>query len=625
MWQERDSLGVLGYRYERSKHFARPIMPDGSPAELIGGQNLYHDMLTIRTFPGFEKMFSDYMLPFTSGGTHEVLVGDTLTGATSGATCEVVSIQVDSGTWAGGDAAGYFFVKSVSGTFVAENLDEGANPNVCTIAAAPTEIQLGSSGKRTCVGCFQYIKADGTIYIIICYPDRIYSYKAGDNSPEEITGSVTLTGSNANQFKAAYWADTSTGSNPWIILTNGVDVPIKWTGSGNCAVLGGTPPIGSHICAFAGHIFLSNVTSGGNDYAQRDQWSDVDAAETWAGALTGSNDLRGSDGEIQGSMIFGDLRFIFKEFSTTVQRHTGYDPPFIFDEDELPIGVLAPATVGKAMKYDYGFFMGHDQNFYVIRKDGGYFPVGDNILMRIRDYANDDNLKYAFAVYHPGLDQIILGVPSTNTSNGYCDVLFMFDLGYYILTGEKVWSTPIVTGKNFTAGTPAKFRQAYRIGDLGDVSSDGKIGGLAGTVGNLYQEASYTEVILADNDGYTYRLDDGVFYYDTTLISWEAEFKDVHLSTKQTHKFRLMEYELLYRNPATMLASWNLYESYDGGGSYGAANTISPYDSSGAEDEELSYSVYLDSVAKIHRIKITGTYPAKIIGQRWLGTQEGRY
>jgi hypothetical protein len=74
-------------------------------------------------------------LPFTSGGTHEVLVADTLTGATGGATAVVVMIVVTSGTWGGGDAAGFFILKSQSGAFESENLDEGANSNVCTIAA----------------------------------------------------------------------------------------------------------------------------------------------------------------------------------------------------------------------------------------------------------------------------------------------------------------------------------------------------------------------------------------------------------------------------------------------------------------------------------------------------------
>jgi len=73
-------------------------------------------------------------LAFTSGGTYEVTVGDTVTGATGGATGYVAHVDVTSGTWAGGDAAGNIFVHTITGTFQAENLDVGANANVATIA-----------------------------------------------------------------------------------------------------------------------------------------------------------------------------------------------------------------------------------------------------------------------------------------------------------------------------------------------------------------------------------------------------------------------------------------------------------------------------------------------------------
>lgn len=63
-----------------------------------------------------------YAVPFSSGGTTEVEVGDTVTGATSGATATVSQVLVYSGTWAGGDAAGFFIVRDVVGTFQSENV-----------------------------------------------------------------------------------------------------------------------------------------------------------------------------------------------------------------------------------------------------------------------------------------------------------------------------------------------------------------------------------------------------------------------------------------------------------------------------------------------------------------------
>lgn len=68
--------------------------------------------------------FLDYRIPFTSGGTYQVLPGDQIIGATGGAKARIAEVILISGTWAGGDAAGVFIVKpeDVTGTFGSENV-----------------------------------------------------------------------------------------------------------------------------------------------------------------------------------------------------------------------------------------------------------------------------------------------------------------------------------------------------------------------------------------------------------------------------------------------------------------------------------------------------------------------
>lgn len=77
-------------------------------------------------------------LAFTSGGTYEVLDGDTITGATSGTTGVVFDVELTGGSWAAGTAAGNLWIYNTSGNFAgggAENLNVGTNANVATIAA----------------------------------------------------------------------------------------------------------------------------------------------------------------------------------------------------------------------------------------------------------------------------------------------------------------------------------------------------------------------------------------------------------------------------------------------------------------------------------------------------------
>lgn len=65
-------------------------------------------------------------LAFTSGGTTEVVAGDFLRGATSGAIVQVKEVAaLTSGTWAGGDAVGSMICEplNTTGTSAAENMD----------------------------------------------------------------------------------------------------------------------------------------------------------------------------------------------------------------------------------------------------------------------------------------------------------------------------------------------------------------------------------------------------------------------------------------------------------------------------------------------------------------------
>lgn len=99
------------------------------------------------TTSGWTQVTLPKQVDFTSGGVTEIVEGNTITGATSGATAVVRRVVLQSGTWAAGTAAGYFVLSGVTGVFVAENLNVGASPNLATIAGAPSNITLPAGGR----------------------------------------------------------------------------------------------------------------------------------------------------------------------------------------------------------------------------------------------------------------------------------------------------------------------------------------------------------------------------------------------------------------------------------------------------------------------------------------------
>ena len=70
---------------------------------------------------------------YTTGATAALIVGEKLTGGTSGKTCILVAQAVENGTAGSGDS-GILFVKTISGIFQAETLTGGASTGTVAIA-----------------------------------------------------------------------------------------------------------------------------------------------------------------------------------------------------------------------------------------------------------------------------------------------------------------------------------------------------------------------------------------------------------------------------------------------------------------------------------------------------------
>lgn len=86
---------------------------------------------------------------FTSGGTNTPAVGNKLKGATSGATAIIADIITNSGTWAGGDAAGWIVLDQSSrvGTFTGGellyNLTQQATAGVDDLTMTAADLVIG--------------------------------------------------------------------------------------------------------------------------------------------------------------------------------------------------------------------------------------------------------------------------------------------------------------------------------------------------------------------------------------------------------------------------------------------------------------------------------------------------
>ncbi|MEM7709189.1 MAG: hypothetical protein AAF264_00210 [Pseudomonadota bacterium] len=97
----------------------------------------------------YEGYIGPYVvIPFSSGGTEEIKVGQKITGLTSGATATVREVLLGSGSFTAGSAAGFLVVHLENGTFTGEGIRAGdGTTDVGTITAAVTHtISVTDSG-----------------------------------------------------------------------------------------------------------------------------------------------------------------------------------------------------------------------------------------------------------------------------------------------------------------------------------------------------------------------------------------------------------------------------------------------------------------------------------------------
>jgi hypothetical protein len=116
------------------------------------------------------------------------------------------------------------------------------------------------------------------------------------------TGSVTITDDDDNLATFSTFWDGS-ASNEIIIVALDQDAPIKWTGSGDAAALGGSPPSFKHQVVHKNKLWVS---AGDVLY-----FSGLRDGESW----DTSNDLvrfEGDGKDITGLAVFGDRLIVFK-------------------------------------------------------------------------------------------------------------------------------------------------------------------------------------------------------------------------------------------------------------------------------------------------------------------------
>jgi len=194
-----------------------------------------------------------HYVDFTAGTT-EISVNETVTGGISTATGDVMNVVVTSGTWAGNDAAGRIYLKSVVGTFQAETITSAAGSATCSGVQAANTFLPG--------GQFEF---------------KNYNFY-GDSGSRKMYG------------------------------VDGVNKGFQWDGTGFCFIhTGMTTDTPRHLFVHKKHLFFS--------FGSSTQHSSIADPLTWS-PITGAGEIATGDDTTGYASVPGDAMAIFDRNST---------------------------------------------------------------------------------------------------------------------------------------------------------------------------------------------------------------------------------------------------------------------------------------------------------------------
>lgn len=209
----------------------------------------------------------------------------------------------------------------------------------------------------------------------------------------DATGAVSITSGQNNIWTPVIY------NNLQIWFGGAPDAPFKYSGSGNAAALGGSPPSARTAFVAANRIFAISTSADPSII----QWSILANPEDWTGTGSGSQQVSKNDGEplLFGVPLNADVAILFKNSSTYYMPLT---------KSPFPVYTLQ-SKIGACGRYAWVFV---DGTIYFITpsrrmkstRDGINFTDYSTSVDNLWDNVNTSRLANIYGIYYPTLYQI---------------------------------------------------------------------------------------------------------------------------------------------------------------------------------------------------------------------------
>jgi len=274
---------------------------------------------------------------------------------------------------------------------------------------------ISTSSGTDIIGLFNYRLASGTHRATRMLPAAFQEFSSG--AWNAATGTA-LTGTQTSQPQYTIIDDT-------LIFTNGVDLPRKYTGTGNSSsIASGTSPYGKGVVNYLGFLFIFNVSDSGTftdvvDGHRMGRYSD-DWDNNWTGCDGNSITLDETPGAWNAAVVLGRNLYCLKTDGIVQVRFVGGALRFNQELMGADVGCVAPlslAQVGDTM----ALFLGTDGVIYTISAQGIAPVTHETLWNTLPTTLSLARLKWARGVVDSEEDTYYLFYDRTGLSNQLLD------------------------------------------------------------------------------------------------------------------------------------------------------------------------------------------------------------
>lgn len=273
----------------------------------------------------------------------------------------------------------------------------------------------GAGGSEKVNGIHDFQMRDATQHLVVILEDAIYN-RSG-TTWADITGALTI--SDAKHQLITF--------NDIVIATNLSDDPIKWTGTGNAAALGGSPPKGQWLTSFNGRVCIGNAKVGASPFPARVYYSDLDLPESWD-TTDDFWEFEADDGQfITGILPLGQRLIVYKSDSIGVVSGYGLTSWTVDRSFKKGVGCISGYTLKSARIFVQGVM----KEVHIFLGEDGLYAFDGSEVIRLSDKAKDflksqntSRFPNAVGSYYKPLDQYYCFFSSSGSSQNDAGLIY---------------------------------------------------------------------------------------------------------------------------------------------------------------------------------------------------------